>query len=162
MSRQTILSECRNYRYVLWREWDMTNPTYAMFVGLNPSTADEVEDDPTIRRCVDYAKQWGYGALCMANLFAYRATKPAVMKAHPKPVGVDNDRWLVELAKNAGVVVAAWGLGGVHLARDKAVEVLIGNKLSCLKLTKGKYPGHPLYLKRTLKPLSLKDARSIA
>jgi hypothetical protein len=160
MKRQTILSPCRTYRYVLWREWDMMNPAYAMFVGLNPSTADELEDDPTIRRCVDYAKRWGYGALCTANLFAYRATEPAVMKAHPQPVGVDNDRWLTELATNAGVVVAAWGVDGVHLARDKAVELLLGEKLSYLKLTKDGHPGHPLYLKKTLKPLSLKDARS--
>lgn len=159
MHRQTIFSPCRSYRYVLWREWDMTNPAYAMFVGLNPSTANEVEDDPTIRRCVDYARRWNYGALCMANLFAFQATEPAVMKAHLQPVGVDNDRWLADLATDAGVVVAAWGVDGAHLARDKAVELLLGEKLSYLKLTKDGRPGHPLYLKKTLKPLSLNEAR---
>ncbi len=162
MRRQTILSQCRTYRYALWRDWEMTNPTYVLFVGLNPSTADEVEDDPTIRRCVDYAKRWGYGALCMANLFAYRATKPEVMKAHAQPIGADNDRWLLELAKDAGVVVAAWGVDGAHLARDRDVERLLGEKLSCLKLTKHGYPGHPLYLKKLSKPFSLKAARSNA
>jgi hypothetical protein len=159
MERKTRLSECRAYRYVLWREWDTTNKTYAMFVGLNPSTADEFLDDPTIRRCVDYARRWGYGALCMANLFAFRATQPAVMKANLQPIGIDNDRWLSELAEKAGVVVAAWGVDGLHLGRDKAVETLLGDKLCCLKLTKDKHPGHPLYLKKTLLPTPLADAR---
>lgn len=132
----------------------MMNPSYAVFVGLNPSTADEVEDDPTIRRCVDYAKRWGYGALCMVNLFAYRATEPAVMKAHAAPVGDENDRWLVEVAKEAGVVVAAWGVDGKHSERDKAVIRLLAGKLSCLVKTKDGHPGHPLYLKKSLKPCS--------
>ena len=107
MNRQTILSPCRNYRYVLWREWDVLNPTYAMFVGLNPSTADEMADDPTIRRYIDYAKRWDYGALCMANLFAYRATAPTVMKAVSQPIGVENDRSMAESAEDAGVIIAA-------------------------------------------------------
>src|SRR5258708_7167168 len=136
MPRPTILSECRKYRYVLWREWEVRNPRYAMFVGLNPSTADEVEDDPTIRRCMDYAERWGYGALCMVNLFSLRARDPDVMKAHTSPIGAENDRWLVEMAKDAAVVVAAWGVDGVHLGRDKVVKRLLGAKLTCLKLTK--------------------------
>ena len=78
-----------------------------MFIGLNPSTADETIDDPTIRRCISFSKDWGYGALCMTNLFAFRATDPAVMKAHPEPVGEANDGTLVEFALSAGVVVAA-------------------------------------------------------
>src|SRR5207249_5914720 len=106
MHRQTILSPCRQYRYVLWREWDKTNASYVLFVGLNPSTADETEDDPTIRRCMNYAKRWGYGALCMVNLFAYRATDPDAMKAHPQPVGTENDYWIRKMAREAGVVVA--------------------------------------------------------
>jgi hypothetical protein len=153
MKRETILSGCRTYRYVLWREWDMLNPEYAMFIGLNPSTADEIEDDPTIRRCVGYAKQWGYGALCMTNLFAYRATDREVMKKHPSPVGADNDRWLVECAKGAAVVVAAWGAGGGHLQRDQAVIRLLGQNLTCLTKIKEGHPGHPLYLKKSLTPV---------
>ena len=81
MHRRTTFSSCRTYRYVLWRELDAANPRYALFIGLNPSTADEVADDPTIRRCKDFARRWGYGAVCVANLFAYRATKPAKLKA---------------------------------------------------------------------------------
>ncbi len=157
--RKTILSHCRCYRYVLWREWDRANRAYAMFIGLNPSTADEVADDPTIRRCIDYAKQWGYGALCMVNLFAFRATDPAVMKSHTDPVGIENDRWIAGLARDAGVVVAAWGIGGSHLQRDRAVELLLDRKLSCLKVTKDGHPAHPLYLEKTLTPVLLCDAR---
>lgn len=154
VERKTILSACRQYRYCLWREWDMANPKYALFIGLNPSTADEMEDDPTIRRCVNYAKQWGYGALCMVNLFAYRATEPALMKIHAAPVGVENDRWLVELAKDAAVIVAAWGRDGTHMNRNEEVKRLLAGKLSCLKKTSDGHPGHPLYLNKALKPFT--------
>ena len=101
INRQTIFSPCRRYRYTLWRAWDMFNPGYVMFIGLNPSTADEVQDDPTIRRCIGYAKEWGYGAFCMTNIFAFRATDPRVMKAQADPVGPENDKWLTECAKGA-------------------------------------------------------------
>ena len=132
----------------------MMNSSYAVFIGLNPSTADEVEDDPTIRRCVDYAKRWGYGALCMVNLFAYRETDPNVMKAQVRPVGADNDRWLLACAKDAGIVVAAWGTHGTHLQRDQAVKQLLVGKLSCLGQTKGGHPKHPLFIKADVKPCS--------
>jgi hypothetical protein len=88
----------------------------------------------------------------MVNLFAYRATEPEVMKAHYAPVGDENDRWLVKVANDAGVVVAAWGVNGAHHERDKAVRLLLSGKLSCLVKTKDGYPGHPLYLKKSLKP----------
>lgn len=152
MNRETVLSPRRRYRYCLWREWDRTNPRYAVFVGLNPSTADEVDDDPTIRRCIDYAKRWGYGALCMVNLFAYRATQPKLMKEHVAPVGDDNDFWLLEVVKDAEVVVAAWGTNGTHRGRDKAVMRLLAGRLSCLDKTKEGQPKHPLYLRKALEP----------
>ena len=139
-------SACRTYRYALWRCWERQKP-YALFIGLNPSTADEKEDDPTIRRCVGFAKAWGYGALCMVNLFALRATKPKDMLVHPSPIGPDNDKWLEALSRQAGVTVAAWGVNGNHLGRDSAVREFIGG-LKCLKKTKDGYPGHPLYLPR--------------
>lgn len=78
MKSDAELSKCRTYRYALWRTWDESKP-FAMFVGLNPSTADELEDDPTIRRCINFSKLWGYGGLCMVNLFAYRATDPTAL-----------------------------------------------------------------------------------
>jgi hypothetical protein len=153
VERKTIFSECGEYRYCLWREWDKSNPEYALFILLNPSTADETNDDRTIRRCIDYAKQWGYGALCVVNLLAYRATKPAAMKKHRSPVGRDNDEWLKDMAKDAKVIVAAWGTHGTHLKRDTVVKDLFAGKLSCIKLSKSGHPRHPLFLPRTLQPI---------
>ena len=123
-----------------------------MFIGLNPSTADEVEDDPTIRRCVAFAKSWGYGALCMTNLFAFRATEPSDMIASIDPVGQDNDMYLTTMALDAGIVVAAWGTNGAHLGRDKEVRGLVPN-LHCLRRTLAGHPGHPLYLPGDLTPI---------
>jgi hypothetical protein len=151
MKKDASLSPCRKYRYTLWRRWGAESEGYAMFIGLNPSTADEVEDDPTIRRCIGYARDWGYGAMCMANLFAFRATKPQVMKSSEEPIGPTNDKTLKALAKDAGVVVASWGVNGAFLGRDKQVISLVPN-LTCLRKTKGGFPAHPLYLKKSLRP----------
>lgn len=125
-----------------------------MIIGLNPSTADEKDDDQTIRRCVDFAKSWGYGGLCMANLFAFRATEPADMFAEKYPVGSGNDEWLVKLSAKAGVIVAAWGNDGAHLGRSREVIRLLPN-LHYLKMNKTGEPAHPLYLKATLKPVPM-------
>lgn len=152
MKRETILSPCRTYRYTLWRNFGGgVADGYAMFIGLNPSTADEINDDNTIRRCIAFAQSWGYGALCMTNLFAFRATKPADMIASDDPIGPDNDAHLVELARGAGVVVAAWGTDGTYLGRDSAVRALMPH-LHYLRKTKDGHPGHPLYLPGYLKP----------
>lgn len=153
MTRQTIFSPCRTYRYALWREW-IGGEGYAMFVGLNPSTADETEDDPTIRRCIGFAKAWGYAGLCMTNLFAYRATKRADMLAATEPVGQDNNTHLIANATEAGVIVAAWGANGAYRGRDVEVRSLLP-ALHCLQLTKGGHPGHPLYLPKTLLPVPM-------
>lgn len=150
----TIFSPCRTYRYTLWREW-VGGKGYVMFVGLNPSTADETKDDATIRRCIGFAKAWGYSALCMTNLFAFRATKPKDMKAAADPVGPDNDKHLGRLAQRAGVVVAAWGADGTYRGRNTEVLAMLDQTLHCLSLTKDGHPGHPLYLKKTLVPVPL-------
>ena len=84
MKKDAQLSTCRKYRYALWRTWDEAKPQ-VMIIGLNPSTADETKDDPTITRCINFAKAWGYGGVCMANLFAYRATAPSDVKASIDP-----------------------------------------------------------------------------
>lgn len=97
MKKYATLSEDRKYRYTLTRIWDETKPK-VMFIGLNPSTADETKDDPTIIRCINFAKSWGYGGLEMTNLFAFRATNPKVMKNEKEPIGKDNDTWLKKLA----------------------------------------------------------------
>lgn len=150
MDRTTILSPCRTYRYTLWREFGgvLDDSRYVMFIGLNPSTADEVENDPTIRRCIGFAKSWGYNTLCMVNLFAFRTKEPADMLKVADPIGPDNDQYLVSLAREASVVVAAWGNDGAHLGRDAAVRAMLPN-LYCLSKTKAGQPGHPFILKRT-------------
>lgn len=149
MQRSADLSACRTYRYALWRRWG--SGAYAMFIGLNPSTADEMNDDPTIRRCIGFAQAWGYDALCMANLFAYRAREPADMKKAVEPIGWANDHTLTTLARGAGIVVAAWGAHGTYKRRDQSVRLLV-NDLHYLRLTKDGYPGHPLYLPGDLTP----------
>jgi len=157
-TRQTVLSADRRYRYVLWREWgdlDDASP-YALFVGLNPSTADETNDDPTIRRCRRFAQDLGYGALCMVNLFAWRATSPKDMKAAPDPVGPENDRWLASLSREAGITIAAWGVHGAHLGRDMAVLPLL-QEPHCLGQTAGGQPKHPLYLRADTRPFPLRN-----
>jgi len=83
INKRAAFSPCRTFRYSLWHQWGDDSLGYAMFIGLNPSTADETLDDPTVRRCINFARDWGYGALCMTNLFAFRSTDPSVMKAHP-------------------------------------------------------------------------------
>lgn len=153
-------SPCRQYRYSLFRIWDSSKP-WALFVCLNPSTADETNDDPTVRRCIQFARDWGYGGFCMSNIFAYRATDPKVMKAHPSPFGEVNNEWLVKLAKNAGIVVCAWGKNGKHLKRDQEVLELLRPvaKLHYLKLTNDGMPYHPLYLPASLTPQVLGPER---
>jgi len=145
------LSDCRNYRFALWRTWDDSKP-FAMIIGLNPSTADEVNDDPTLTRCINFAKSWGYGGVCMTNLFAYRATDPKDMKAQRDPIGVENDMWLTKLANDAGIVVAAWGNDGSYLNRSNMVVEMLPN-LHYLKMNKSGEPAHPLYLKADLIPV---------
>jgi hypothetical protein len=153
MKTNAELSTCRKYRYALWRTWDESKP-FAMFVGLNPSTADEIEDDPTIRRCINFASSWGFGGLCMTNLFAYRATDPNAMFAEKDPVGPENDKWIISLAKEAGILVAAWGNDGVYLGRSKQVQKILP-PLHCLKLNKSGEPSHPLYLPGTTQPVPM-------
>lgn len=147
------MSECRKYRFALWRTWDESKP-YVMFVGLNPSTADEKTDDPTLTRCINYAKLWGFGGVCMANIFAYRATEPNNMKAAMDPVGAENNDWLKKLSRDAGMVVAAWGNDGSYLGRSGQVKKLLPN-LHCLKLNKSGEPAHPLYQKADIKPVPM-------
>jgi hypothetical protein len=158
-----IFSEDRKYRYTLYRDWPMADGeerqgcgharACVMFIGLNPSTADEVNDDPTIRRCRGFAKSWGYGAMFMLNLFAFRATDPLEMMKAVDPVGQDNDHWLVEHARSATIVVAAWGRRGEYQQRDKAVLKLIGK---IHQIGKAEYPRHPLYLKSNLLPIEVR------
>jgi len=149
VNKKATFSDCRKYRYALSRTWNGKKKTI-LFIGLNPSTADEKIDDPTIRRCINYAQNWGYGSLLMVNLFAYRATMPSELKNAINPIGNDNDLYIIELSKKADLAVAAWGNKGTLLNRDKEVKKIIPN-LMCLKINKSGQPAHPLYQKKDLK-----------
>jgi hypothetical protein len=155
--RRTVLSACRLYRYTLWRDW-IGGEGYAMFIGLNPSTADE-RDDPTIRRCVALAMSWGYSALCMTNLFAFRTTSPKLMKAAADPIGPDNDTWLESAALSASIVVAAWGVHGGFMGRDFHVRNLIP-RLHHIGLTRAGQPRHPLFVLGTATPAPLEPGET--
>lgn len=143
--RETVISSCNAYRYCLWREWQGQGAGYVAFVGLNPSTAGAVKDDPTIRRCVGFASRWGYSSMCMVNLFAFRATKPADLRTCADPIGSDNDDFLRELSRHADLVVSCWGNHGSLLGRQQNVVKFLGIT-RCLGVTSQGQPKHPLYV----------------
>ena len=139
------------YRYALWRTWDQSLEKL-LFIGLNPSTADEVKDDPTMRRCIRFSKDFGFGGFIMANIFAFRSTDPKKLKKIKNPIGNKNDFWIKKLNKEAGMTIAAWGTHGDYLNRGKEVSRMLKN-LYCLRKTKNGFPSHPLYLPANLKPI---------
>lgn len=154
MNKTAHFSPCRQYRYVLTRNWDITLPV-VMFIGLNPSTADEYDDDRTISKCIRYAKRWGYGGIIMCNLFAYRTKDPHIMKAAYDPIGNPiNDDWIRAYAKSCPVIVAVWGVDGGFCARSIDMQKMFVGRLSYLRLTKNGEPSHPLYLPARLDPVS--------
>ena len=144
-------SKDRIYRYALWRVWDNSLPKL-LFIGLNPSTADEINDDPTMRRCIRFSKDLGYGGFIMGNIFAYRSTDPKKLRKIKNPIGSRNNFWLKKLHKEAGNSIAAWGTHGEYLNRGDDVVNLLGS-LDCLRITKEGFPSHPLYLPSNLKPI---------
>ena len=143
-----VYSPCEAYRYALTRVWDDKGRKVA-FVMLNPSTATEVQNDPTVERCERRARALGFGAFRVVNIFAYRATDPKVMRAQPDPVGIENDAAIAAAAEWADRVVCAWGSHGAHMDRGVAVAALLrdsGRPLYQLGLTKAGQPKHPLYI----------------
>jgi hypothetical protein len=170
------ISQCGRYRYKLWREWRGTHDSKnwrwleakdgagsplgeskaCVFIMLNPSTADAEQDDPTIRRCVGFAKAWNYERLEVVNLFAYRATQPAVILAMDgavDPIGPDNLEWVTGAVANAGIIICAWGAHGSYLRHDETVLGWCGTKaVHALGLTVDGSPRHPLYLPSSSKP----------
>lgn len=149
-----VYSPCTRYRYALTRVWDPAGSRVA-FVMLNPSTATEVQNDPTVERCERRARALGHGAFRVCNIFAWRETDPKAMRAQPDPVGPDNDAAIREAALWAGRVVCAWGTHGAHLGRGPAVERLLratGVPLCHLGLTRDGHPRHPLYVGYGVRP----------
>tara|TARA_R110002096_G_scaffold52222_11_gene136228 strand:+ start:2554 stop:3072 length:519 start_codon:yes stop_codon:yes gene_type:complete len=149
-----VYSPCEAYRYELTRVWDEAGEKVC-FVMLNPSTATEVQNDPTVERCERRARALGYGAFRVVNIFAWRATDPRVMRAEADPVGPGNDAAITAGARWADRVICGWGSHGAHLSRGAAVEGLLratGLPLWHLGLTRAGAPRHPLYIAYTRQP----------
>ncbi|HWY73077.1 MAG TPA: DUF1643 domain-containing protein [Burkholderiaceae bacterium] len=149
MRTDACISRCGRYRYALWRRW--ADGPQVLFVMLNPSTADQHDDDPTIRRCIGLAARWGYAAVAVGNLFAFRTPSPRVLRRAAHPVGRANDRWLQRLAAESGRMIAAWGNDGTLLGRDVQVRSMLA-PLYALSLTRCGQPRHPLYVPNSVVP----------
>lgn len=144
---EAVYSSCGGYRYSLSRRWG--EGAGLCWIMLNPSTATEERNDPTIERCQRRAAALGLPAFAVVNLFAFRATRPADLRAAPAPIGPENDRLLMETARDAALVLCGWGTHGAHLGRGAQVEALLrqaGVPLHHLGLTRDGHPRHPLYV----------------
>jgi len=147
-----VISDCLKYRYMLKRPADFMCPmkSTALFIMLNPSTADATLDDPTIRRVRGFSKLWDCNGVIVANLYAYRATNPKELLTADDPIGPENDEWLSRLAREHGDIVCAWGANAKQDRVDKFIELVSefdNVRLWCLGLTKKGAPKHPLYIK---------------
>lgn len=153
-----VLSDCKKYRYKLWRIWDHRKPK-VLFVMLNPSKADAETNDNTIRRCIGFAKAWGYGGFYVGNLFAYRSTDPDALyfnRNHGEDIiGPENDKCIDEMASLCEKIVFAWGNDGGLMGRciDLAAKFPAAY---CLGQTKIGHPAHPLFLKKSTELLPFK------
>lgn len=137
------------YRYALWRAWSLDHARI-VFVMLNPSTAEEHKNDPTIRRCMEFAHAWQFGSIEVVNLFAYRTTYARELLKVDDPVGEENNRYLCQAVERCSSVLVGWGANGILLGRDQQVMKLLVHLMKnvyCLGLTKGGHPRHPLYVK---------------
>lgn len=148
----------RTYRYLLTHDWEdlfVVGRRRLLCVGLNPSTADEQQLDPTLRRVKDFASRWGFNGFVMANLFAFRSPYPEDLHTLGDPVGPDNDQHLATAAAACEMTLAAWGSYPLAATRAPAVESILlsaGRPIHCLGVTKEGFPLHPLYLNRLVRP----------
>lgn len=158
-----LYSPCETYRYRLTRRWDgeAGEGGALTFVMLNPSTADERRNDPTIARCEARARALGFPAVDIVNLFAFRATRPQDLRRAAAPEGPRNAATLRRAARESGCIVAAWGVHGTLLGQEARVRALLsGHPLHALGVTRAGHPRHPLYLRADapLRPWSGPDA----
>lgn len=149
------ISQDRKYRYVLTRQW-LCNPIWCAFVMLNPSTADHEIDDNTIRKCMGFADSWGFGAITVVNVFAYRATDPRTLLKVEAPVGPDNAEHIQRVIETHPTIIAAWGASFPKplypAVEATTVRLRSRPNVHILGLTRDGHPRHPLYLKATTKP----------
>lgn len=147
------ISACKTFRYRLQRRWGpiTEGKAWLRFVMLNPSTADASQDDPTIRRCIGFAKREGYGAVAVLNLYAYRATSPQALLTCKDAVGPENDVWLWDSLRAAVFwhepVVAAWGTNAQPDRVREVLSIVPNVDWRCLGTTKDGHPRHPLYVR---------------
>lgn len=146
------------YRWSLTRIWDSGRPLM-VWVMLNPSTADGSVDDPTIRRCIGFARAWGYGGIVVVNLYALRSSDPKALWAHPDPVGPRNDAYLRRIARDPRfrLVMLAWGANAPGAREAQAMRILTdcyahGGQLAVLGWTRDNHPRHPLYVRADTQP----------
>ncbi len=164
LEQSAVISACGRFRYLLTRQVG-PGPRTTTFIMLNPSTADATNDDPTIRRCIGFARSWGCGRLAVLNLFAVRATDPADMKRADDPVGPENRGWFERTLQTHrdGPVVCAWGVHGEHRGQDLTVlGWLEGYDVEPLTLgiTRDGHPKHPLYLPKGAELVAFKARRT--
>lgn len=155
MVSRAVFSRCGAFRYELGRVWD-TGAAALAFVMLNPSTADETRNDPTVERCERRARATGFGGVIVVNLFAFRATDPGDMRRAADPIGPSNDRVLETRLPAKSIVVCAWGTHGAYLQRGAQVEALLrrkGHLLHHLGLSRAGHPKHPLYIPYSVEPM---------
>ena len=158
-TRTARFSPCRTWRYRLAQIWDESkDPLY--WLMLNPSTADETQNDPTVERCERRARMWNYGGSVVLNIFAYRATAPKDMRAAPDPVGPENDKLIKELAamSNRVTVIGGWGEHGKHMERGEAIRTIFkehDGRLQALKINASGHPAHPLYIGYDKEPFAM-------
>ncbi len=161
MKQSAVFDASGRYRYWLEREWAADLPRLG-FVMLNPNRADAEQDDPTIRRCLGFARDWHYGAIAVVNLFAYCTAQPRDLRRVANPIGAENDDYLIKLGQQVDRVVLAWGNGGSWGGRDRAAVGLLSaniqSGLYCLGQTQRGQPKHPLYLKRDTLPIRMAGA----
>lgn len=152
---EAVYSDCERFRYALTRVWD-TGGRRVLFVMLNPSTATEVQNDPTVERCERRARALGFGAFRVCNIFAWRETDPFAMRRAADPIGPGNDAAILQGCNWADTLICAWGTHGAHLDRGPAVERLMrgaGKPLHHLGLSKAGHPKHPLYIAYSQQPV---------
>ena len=151
---EAVYSDCEQYRYALTRIWD-ADARRVMFVMLNPSKADEIANDPTVERCERRALYLGYGAFRVTNIFAWRDTDPHAMRKATSPVGPDNDQTIIEGARWADDIIAAWGAHGEHHDQGGYIRDLLFRTempIFHLGMTKAGHPRHPLYISYAQQP----------
>lgn len=160
VSGRAIFSECGRYRYTLERSW-ASAPRYVLWIMLNPSTADASQNDATIRRCIGYARAWGYTGILVGNLYAWRSTSPRGLYSAPDgsvgAIGEDNDRHLRDMLERASLLVCAWGqLGPTTLASNRVLQIFrppCRLEPHALRFNASGEPSHPLRLAGNLEPV---------